>query len=61
MTEEYKSMRKRIEKADGDICKLNKLEKSLVRLWDAGVFEQMEFKRLDLMIFDRQRAIEDFK
>lgn len=41
-----------INAASGDPVKLASLEKSLVRLWDAGIFTHKEFERLDSKILN---------
>lgn len=52
MTQEYKCFRDRIHKAD-TVLEYRKLEKSLIRLYNAGIFTVNEFSRLDTMIFER--------
>ena len=53
-SEEYKAMSRRIKEASGDLKRLAKLDKSLVRIYDAGFFSTSEFQQLDLMIFQRR-------
>ena len=53
-------MSQRIKAATRDLKELNSLEKSLTRLYNAGIFNTSEYKRLDLMIFDRQIKIKNF-
>jgi DNA-binding ferritin-like protein (Dps family) len=54
----FKSMAKRINAADGDYMALFNLDISLSRLWDVGAFDIQEFKILDTMISDRMIKLE---
>ena len=51
--EEYKTFSNKIKAASNDKAKLDKLDKSLDRLYEAGVFTVKQFERLSMMIFDR--------
>jgi len=51
-------MSQRIKEAAGDDMKLLNLDIKLVKLYEQDVFDSQEFKVLDLMILDRQVAIE---
>lgn len=51
--ENYASMQARIEAAEGDRAKIEKCEVSLKRLYDAGIFNASEYKRLDNMLLSR--------
>ena len=57
-TDHFKEMSKRIKEATGDEMKLLNLDIKLIRLYEQDVFDVHEFKVLDLMILDRQVAIE---
>lgn len=46
---EYACMARRIRKADSN-DELKKLESTLCRLWDNGIFTASEFMRLDCLI-----------
>jgi len=57
-TDHFKEMSQRIKEAAGDDMKLLNLDIKLVKLYEQDVFDSQEFKVLDLMILDRQVAIE---
>lgn len=64
MNDNYKKMRARIRATDGTksaFATLKRLEASIDRLYDSGVFSLLEYKRLDLMVFDRQVKIDNFE
>lgn len=52
MKTNYTSAKKRIDKADTKF-KLEKLERSLMNLYNAGQFTVNEYKRLDSLIVDK--------
>jgi hypothetical protein len=58
MKSNYQSALERIKSASS-VEALRKLDKSLVRLWEAGVFTESEFSRLDRRLVDRITAMED--
>jgi hypothetical protein len=55
----YASMRARIARADS-LADTAKLERSLDRLYNAGVFTPNELGRLDSLIMDRNVQIKEF-
>ena len=55
-TNEVSAMR-RIERAD-TVADLQRLERSLQRLYDAGILTQSEYARLDGKLFDKIARIE---
>jgi hypothetical protein len=58
MKTDYQSALARIKSAP-NVEILRKLDKSLVRLWEAGIFTESEFSRLDRRLVDRMIAMED--
>ena len=58
MTTEFKAFYARILKAK-TLAELLKLNTSLDRLWVAGFFTEMEFAKLDNIMFSRKMKIED--
>jgi hypothetical protein len=58
MKTDYKSALERIKSAP-NLETLRKLDKSLVRLWEAGIFTESEFSRIDRRLVDRMIAMED--
>jgi len=57
MNENYKLMIERI-KAANTVEVLSRLEKSCVRLYDAGIFNEKELSRLDVKIMEKIALIE---
>ena len=58
MKSNYQSALERIKSASS-VEALRKLDKSLVRLWEVGIFTESEFSRLDRRLVDRMIAMED--
>jgi hypothetical protein len=58
MKTDYQSALERIKSAP-NVEILQKLDKSFVRLWEAGIFTESEFSRLDRRLVDRMIAMED--
>jgi ribosomal protein S20 len=58
MKSNYQSALERIKSASS-VEALRKLDKSLVRLWEVGIFTESEFSRLDSRLLDRITAMED--
>ena len=52
----YKSFLKRISKVE-DLESLKKLDESLDRLWDNGVFTVKEFQKLDFKILEKHDSL----
>jgi hypothetical protein len=57
MKSNYQSALERIKSAP-NVEALRKLDKSLVRLWEAGIFTESEFSRLDRRLLDKIIAME---
>jgi len=57
-SDHFKEMSHRIKGAAGDSIKLLNLEIKLTKLYEQDFFDSQEFKVLDLMILDRQVAVE---
>ena len=55
-TDNYEPMLKRIDKAQ-TMEQLNKLERSLDRLWDAGFFTLREFVKLDDILIKKRDSL----
>ena len=58
MKTDYQSALERIKSAP-NVEILQKLDKSFVRLWEAGIFTESEFSRLDRRLVERMIAMED--
>ena len=58
METNYSSFRKRVDKAT-NLDDIKKLNKSLDRLWNAGIFTQAEFIKLDHLVMLKQDKLLD--
>jgi hypothetical protein len=58
MKTDYQSALDRINSAP-NVEALRKLDNSLVSLWEAGIFTESEFSRLDRRLVDRMIEMED--
>jgi hypothetical protein len=58
MKTDYQSALHRIKSAP-NVEILRKLGKSLVRLWEAGIFTESEFSRIDRRLVERMIEMED--